>query len=272
MKILFEDEYFFAIDKPAGLVVHSDGRTEEQTVVDWLVEYVGDSAEQSEIGNPHTLDSGRYSKRYGIVNRLDRETSGIILIAKDQDTFSSLQKQFLDRTVKKEYIAKVWGKIDTDKLLAEEKIFKTEGENFFKIIEPISRHKKDPRIWVCGNGVGERATKRDAETDFEILPPGKAGGYVRLYPKTGRTHQLRLHCRFLGHPIVGDVKYGISGITNEHSKDQIKKILTILTQQDLEEDRKSRLMLHAKSVELFHPKINKKILISSEIPFEFGIL
>ncbi len=263
IKVIFEDEKILAIDKPSGLVVHSDGRTEEETLVDWLQE---NFPELESVGNPHTLDSGRYEKRWGIVNRLDRDTAGIILIAKKEKTFVDLQKQFVGRKVVKEYIAKVCGEIDLEKLEKENKIFKIK-ENFYKITEPISRHKKDPRIWVCGQNVGERNSKREAETDFEIIGSNKNFSILKLFPKTGRTHQLRLHCRFIGHPIVGDKKYGIKGITNEHDTSQIKNLN--ITKEILEQDKKERFMLHAQSLEFIHPETKQLIKLETELPIVF---
>lgn len=253
IKIIFEDEYILAIDKPSGLVVHSDGRTEESSLVDWLKTH---KPTLEKVGNPHTLDSGRYTARWGIVNRLDRDTSGIILIAKDEETFSYLQKQFVERNVVKEYFAVVYGEIKNK-------------EKTFTITEPISRHKKDPRIWVCGTGVGERNTKRDAVTQVEIVSSKDNKTLLRLFPKTGRTHQLRLHCRFLGHPIVGDTKYGVNGIINEHGTEQIKAVLEKLSQADLVNDKNSRLMLYAISVEFIHPVTKEKVKIETELPSDF---
>lgn len=273
MKIIFEDDFIIAVNKPGGLVVHGDGRTEEESLVDWLSVYVGISRDKQEkIGNPHTLDSGRYFPRWGIVNRLDRDTSGIILIAKDQETFLNLQKQFLEKNVRKEYVALVWGNVDTKELISSGKIISSlndlGGNAKFKILEPISRHKKDPRIWVCGTGVGERLTKRDAETEIFFLTPVPYGGnkttLLKLFPITGRTHQLRLHCRFIGHPIVGDKKYGINGIANEHGTSQLQKVF-----EELDEKDGTRLMLHAKSLEFTHPSTKEKIKIETDTPEEF---
>lgn len=264
IKRIFEDESILVVNKPSGLVVHSDGRTEEESLVDWLREYVVSgggpvvSAEQEHIGNPHTLDSGRYFNRWGILNRLDRDTSGIILIAKNGDVFENLHKQFLDRSVKKEYTAEVW---------ATEKFREGELGEELIITEPISRHKKDPRIWVCGTGVGERATKRDAKTLVEVLEQKEKTTILKLVPITGRTHQLRLHCRFIMHPIVGDTKYGINGIINEHSTDQIKELLENLEPEDFENDKNSRLKLHAGALEFVHPETWEKVRFVADCDF-----
>jgi 23S rRNA pseudouridine1911/1915/1917 synthase len=254
LKIIFEDEHILVIDKPSGLVVHSDGRTEEESLVDWLkVNF----PTLEKVGNPHTLDSSRYTARWGIVNRLDRDTSGLILIAKDEETFLNLQKQFVERSVVKEYSAVVHGEIKNE-------------EKKFTITEPVSRHKKDPRVWVCGTGVGERNTKRDAETEVEIVSSKDYITLLKLFPKTGRTHQLRLHCRFLGHPIVGDKKYGVGGIINEHGTEQIKEVLENLSEDELVNDKNSRLMLHAKSLEFTHPVTKNILKIETENPSDFS--
>jgi 23S rRNA-/tRNA-specific pseudouridylate synthase len=103
---------------------------------------------------------------------------------------------------------------------------------------------------VCGSDNGARQTVRDAETEIEVIESGEKYSLLRMFPKTGRTHQLRLHAKFIGHPIVGDKKYSFGGIDNV-----------------TEEDKNSRLMLHAKSLELLHPKTGEKIKIETAIPF-----
>ena len=251
VKKVFEDEYILVVDKPSGLIVHSDGRTEEDTLDNWVKE---NYPALLDVGNPHTLDSGRYTSRWGIVNRLDRDTSGLILIAKDDQSFFDLQRQFRERVIVKKYLAKVYGK--------------NEGEESGKISEPISRHKKDPRIWVCGTGVGERVTNKEAVTLYRFVSEGKQS-LLELTPITGRTHQLRLHTRFIGHPIVGDRKYGVSGIANEHGVEQIKKVLDTLNPNEIEVDKNSRLMLHAKSLEFMHPKTRESVLIESNTLTDF---
>jgi 23S rRNA pseudouridine1911/1915/1917 synthase len=290
VKIVFEDSLLLVLDKPTGLVVHSDGRTEEESVVSWLTSFwVGRMSlfqklffkqqileARGNVGNPHTLDSGRYEKRCGIVNRLDRDTSGLILIAKDEKTFSNLQKQFQENLVRKEYEAVVWGEVDLKKLIDENKISMVESSEeqvyvdkksncLYRVGEPISRHKKDPRIWVSGTNVGERATKRSAETFFEIihvLSDKKTA--LRFFPRTGRTHQLRLHSRFLDHPIVGDKKYGVSGIANEHGTGQIQNTLRLIGEQEEEHDKNSRLLLHSKSLTFMHPNTNEVFRVASD--------
>lgn len=186
--ILYEDEHLLAVNKPAGLVVHSDGRTKEPTLSDWVLDRY---PKLKDVGGMHTLDSGRYVARAGILHRLDRETSGVILIAKDDATFYFLQRQFLDHSIEKTYNAFVAGEIE-----------KKEG-----VIElPIGRSRSDFRQWATGTDA--RGTLRKATTAYRVLKCGGGHSFLELKPKTGRTHQLRVHLKALGHPIVCDKRYG----------------------------------------------------------------
>ncbi len=284
IKIIFENENFMCVDKPAGLVVHSDGRTEEDTLTDFLkqnppnpplINGGATSAKvlQKDIGNPHTLDSGRYTERWGIVNRLDRDTSGLILIAKNQNAFLELQKLFQENKIQKIYQALVWGQVNFHEKIINQK---------------ITRHKTDPRIWTCGFTAQEGGRESGREAETFITPPRTGSASVDplqkgatsansalvqtkvfLYPKTGRTHQLRLHCRFIGHPIVGDDKYGLNGKINEYSTRQIENYLTqpLLTKERSsatvqEIDKKYKLQLIAKSLEF--ELLGEKYFLESE--------
>ena len=259
VKVIYRDDLLFIVDKPSGLVVHGDGRTEEKSLVDWLESYCEENNintdEQKNIGNKHTLDSGRYTHRWGILNRLDRETSGIILIAKKQNIFDKLQKDW-QSNVEKKYIAILHGEINVKNLIEENKTIKIENENKYLIEEKLSRHKKDPRIWVLKSDEGSRITTRDAKTLCEVVKIveviGQKFTIVNFWPITGRTHQLRLHAKFLKHPILGDKKYSFGGIDN---------ILNI--------DRENRLMLHAIYIKFLHPETREYIEIKTENP-DFG--
>lgn len=186
--IIYEDSVLLAVNKPAGLVVHADGRTEEQTLSDWLLARY---PTLQDVGGMHTLDNARYAPRSGILHRLDRETSGVILVAKDDETFYFLQRQFLDHTIQKIYLAFVEG------VLAEE-----DGT----ISLPIGRSRSDFRQFTTGEDA--RGTLRKSETHFHVVKNSKEYSLVELSPKTGRTHQLRVHMKAIGHPIVSDRRYG----------------------------------------------------------------
>ncbi len=187
--ILYEDTQVVVINKPAGLVVHSDGRTEEPTLVDWVK---GRNPELKDVGGMHTLDSERYVERYGILHRLDRETSGVLCIAKDDETFYFLQRQFLDHSIEKTYNAYVHGVPPQNKGVIE---------------FPIGRSRSDFRQWTTGDDA--RGTLRPAHTDYRVLGASRDEKYsfMELSPKTGRTHQLRVHMKAVGNPILCDTRY-----------------------------------------------------------------
>ncbi len=194
--ILYEDKDLLVVNKPAGLVVHADGKTDEPTLVDWLLEKypeIHDVGEPIETINQKTKEAV-IILRPGIVHRIDRETSGCLIIAKNQETFLFLKKQFQDRLVQKTYNAIVWGFIKND-----------EG----KIDAPIGRSKSDFRQWSAQRGT--RGELREALTEYKVLnrfeKEGNKLSFVEVHPKTGRTHQIRVHFKYLNHPVVCDSLY-----------------------------------------------------------------
>ena len=225
MTILFEDDNMLAIDKPAGLVVHADGRTKEPTLADWVI---GRYPELKDVGGMHTLDSGRYAPRAGILHRLDRETSGVIIIAKNDETFYFLQRQFLDHTITKTYNAFVHG---------------VPSETSGSIDLPIGRSRSDFRRW--STGADARGTLRKALTNYRVVMSREEFSFLELQPKTGRTHQLRVHLRSIGHLIVCDKRYGGSCALGF-----------------------SRLALHARSIALM-AQSGQSHLIEAPLPPDF---
>lgn len=187
--VIYEDNDVVVVSKPAGLVVHLDGRTDEETLVDWVKKKY---PQLKDVGGMHTLDSGRYAERYGIVHRLDRETSGIILIAKTDEAFYFLQRQFLDHTIQKTYNAFVHGVPNPPSGI---------------VTLPIGRSRSDFRRWTTGEDA--RGTLRSAITEYRVLASTQNEKFslVECKPKTGRTHQLRVHMRALGFPILADSRY-----------------------------------------------------------------
>lgn len=185
--IIFEDDTLLVLNKPAGLVVHSDGRTEEPSVTEWLRER---DASLENVGGQHTLDSGRYLPRFGLLHRIDRETSGVILVAKTDEAFYFFQRQFLDRSITKIYRAFVKGMPKEAKGVID---------------APIGRSRIDFRQWTCGPDA--RGTLRKALTEYRVVRSAKGFSELELSPKTGRTHQLRVHLRFVGTPILCDPRY-----------------------------------------------------------------
>jgi len=175
IKIIYEDDDVLAINKPAGLLVHG-----QSSLVDWLVKKY-----------PEIKNVGEDLTRPGIVHRLDKDTSGVLLIAKNQKSFEYLKTQFQQKKIKKKYLALVNGEI----------------KNNSGIIDlPIGKSKKDFRKKKAGKDA--RGKIREAVTEYKVLKRFDKYTLVEVLPKTGRTHQIRVHFKAIGHPIVGDKLYG----------------------------------------------------------------
>jgi 23S rRNA pseudouridine1911/1915/1917 synthase len=173
LPIIYEDDHVIVINKPAGVLTHAKGEVSEEFTV---ADFVRPRMREPEMTN-----------RPGIVHRLDRDTSGIIICAKDSEAKTLLQKQFQDRKAHKTYLAVVRG---TPKQLSA------------TLDLPIERNPKKPSTHRVGpNG-------KPAITRYEVLSSNATFSVIRLYPETGRTHQLRVHLAYLGTPIVGDRLYG----------------------------------------------------------------
>lgn len=189
--IIYEDEAMLILNKPAGLVVHSDGRTKEETLTDWLIAKYPNI---QNVGEPWETEKGETILRPGIVHRLDRETSGVMVVAKTQESFETLKEQFKERAIKKTYRA-----------FAYDAFKEIEGE----IDRPIGKSKTDFRKWSAQPG--SRGVQREAHTEWEVLQSieekGETYTYLNLAPTTGRTHQLRVHLKAIHHSIVCDKLY-----------------------------------------------------------------
>ena len=187
LEILYEDDDIVAINKPAGLVVHSDGKTVESSVADWVLQKY---PEARVVGEPARTPSGQMVPRPGIVHRLDRETSGVMLVAKTQKGFDTLKKQFQAHEIKKEYHAFLHGEIKDDKGV---------------INRPIGRSSSDFRKWSAQRGA--RGEMREAVTEYETVSRRAGYSFVKVFPKTGRTHQIRVHFKAVNYPLVADKLY-----------------------------------------------------------------
>lgn len=192
--ILYEDDAVIALDKPAGLIVHSDGRTAEPTLAEWIVAY---APEIRDVGEPWVSPQGEVVPRPGIVHRLDRTTSGVMVIAKTSEAHAFLKAQFQERTTEKEYRAYVYG-------------HPREAEG---VIEAeIVRIRSTPPRWGVARP-HEQKKHRAALTEWRVeargvdRETGAPVSYLALSPKTGRTHQLRVHLKHLGNAVVCDPLY-----------------------------------------------------------------
>lgn len=184
LPIIYEGQDYVVINKPIGVLAHSKGEAnDEGTVATWLRQKL---ALENSLHH-FTDEEGHVNNRAGIVHRLDRATSGIMICAKNTKTLSWLQKQFSERKVKKTYIALVRGHFEVDEAVID---------------MPIERNPKAPATFRTGPN-GKKAT-----TTYRVLKTSKHYSLVELKPLTGRTHQLRVHLSKVGHPIVGDLLYG----------------------------------------------------------------
>jgi len=177
-KIIYEDSNVLALSKPAGMVVHHDAQHTSGTVVDWLLE------KYPEINNVRDVE------RPGIVHRLDKDTSGVLLVAKNQRAYEYLKKLFQDGGITKKYFALVVGNIKNDSGI---------------INAPIARSTKHFEKRVVG---GKQGRAREAVTGYRVLERLAGYTYIEASPKTGRTHQIRSHLAHIGHPVVCDKLYG----------------------------------------------------------------
>ena len=227
--IIYEDKDIVVINKPSGLVVHPGNGNHDGTLLNGLLYHFDTLSKEDSV-------------RPGIVHRLDKDTSGVILIAKNDRVHNNLSEQFSSRTVKKEYIAIIWGTIDSKGVI--------EGN--------IGRNPRNRQTYTMVELDGKQSkTKFHLE---EYFPPFSL---VRLLPETGRTHQLRVHMKYIGHPIFGDTAYsgGIKYAKSFHMKytkliHRINKIIP-------------RVALHAKTLEIIHPSTEKKMVFDAPLPIDF---
>ncbi len=219
-KIIFEDDSMFVIDKPSGWITNDASTTTTQPVIQtWVRE------------NFDYPLKGDREMRDGVVHRLDKETSGLLLIGKTKDAFEKLQAEFKGREVEKVYVGLLHGKIEPP-----------EG----KIEETVGRlpYRRD-RFGIIPGG-------RESLTFYKLIKfyPGNNGGHslVEFYPKTGRTHQIRIHARHIGHAIVADEFYA--------------------GRKTARNDRKwvPRLFLHASEIKFNHPITGNKVEFKSDLP------
>ena len=220
LEIIFQDDSILVLNKPSGWITNDASTTTDQPVIQtWL------------RGNLKYPLIGDRDRRDGIVHRLDKETSGLLVVAKTSQAFENLQNQFKERKIKKTYLALVHGEV----IPKEGKIEASVGRL------PWQRQ----RFGVLPGG-------REAVTNYKVLKmlnkDNEKFSLVELYPKTGRTHQIRIHLKFIGHPVVGDFFYA--------------------GRKTAREDRLwcPRLFLHASKISFFHPETPEELNFESNLP------
>jgi len=231
LDIIYEDKDLIVINKPAGLVVHPGAGNETGTLVNALIAHCGDSL--SGIGGV---------KRPGIVHRIDKETSGLLVVAKNDKAHQSLSEQFAahgrDGRMEREYLALVWGQLE-----------RRAGTVHTGIGRSSANRQK--------MAVSKSADAREAITHYEVVAAYAAASLIRCKLETGRTHQIRVHMAHLGHPLLGDTAYG-SGFAASKSK------LSLTAQGDLTHLRGQAL--HAAVLGFDHPRTEKHLRLEAPLP------
>jgi 23S rRNA pseudouridine1911/1915/1917 synthase len=233
LDIVYEDEHLLVVNKPAGMVTHPAYGNYTGTLVNALLYYC------------NSLSSVNTALRPGIVHRLDKDTSGLMVVAKTDTAHHLLAKQFAKRTIDREYWAIVWG------------AFKQKRGS---IEASLGRSKKDrKKVTVTEEG-------KHAVTEYEVMQQFDMLSLVRLKLKTGRTHQIRVHLAHRGHPVFGDPTYGgrsasWGGLSGKKAA-QVLRLLKIMTRQ----------ALHAKTIGFVHPTSSELVRFDSKLPEDMDLV
>ena len=234
LDIVFEDDDLVVVNKPPGMVVHPGHGNYSGTLINALIYHFENLPKNS-------------SNRPGLVHRLDKDTSGLLVIAKNDKSMLHLSNQFAKKTSKREYIAMVWG---------------NPKEDVGKIDNYIGRNPKNrlQNIVLCDNKIdnGKRAI-----TNYEVLSRMNYVSLVKCTLETGRTHQIRVHMKHIGHTLFNDERYGgdsiLKGTTFTKYKQFVENCFKLLPRQ----------ALHAKTLGFTHPKSGKFMQFDSELPEDF---
>jgi len=226
--VLYEDENILVVDKPSGMLTHPNGFDKNPSLHDWLeTQYPG----LRDVGEPIKISPDRSVERFGLAHRLDKDTSGVLLIAKNQETFLYFKRQFKDRQIQKLYYGFVYGCPSRPRGLID---------------KSIGRSTKGSNRRAAGGQA--RGLLREAKTTYVVEACSSGVSLLRLIPQTGRTHQLRVHCQWMGHPIVADPIYARSR----------KPVLNF-----------KRLALHADSLTFTLPETGQKLSVTAPWPDDF---
>jgi 23S rRNA pseudouridine1911/1915/1917 synthase len=233
LNIVYEDEELMVINKPAGLVVHPGSGNYTGTLLNGVAWYL-----QKE--NPSITEDSL--PRFGLVHRIDKNTSGLLVLAKTPKAMSQLAKQFYDHSVKRQYVALVWGDLRKDS---------------GTIVAHVGRHQRFRKQFEA---YPEGDQGKEAITHYKVL---ERFGYVTLVEcilETGRTHQIRVHMKHIGHPLFSDDFYGgdkiVKGTVFAKYKQFVENCFAICPRQ----------ALHAKTLGFIHPTTGKEVFFNSELP------
>ena len=236
LDIIFEDEDLIVLNKPAGIVIHPGAGNFDNTIVNALIYYNKNSL--SNIGDKY---------RPGIVHRIDKNTSGLVVIAKNNQAHEHLSNQFSKHTITRIYQLMIWGKLRPSK---------------GRIETLITRSSKNRQMMEVSRTKGKRAITNYKTIEIFENNNIPTLSLIDCKLETGRTHQIRVHMSHLGHSIVGDDKY----------KKKFKKIKNIDPQLEEKIINLNRQFLHAKTIGFIHPKKNKEMIFHSILPQELEII
>jgi 23S rRNA pseudouridine1911/1915/1917 synthase len=237
LDVLYEDDYLMIINKPAGMVTHPAYKNYSGTLVNALLYYMGENADKLPKLNGDEEEGGM--ERAGIVHRLDKLTSGLLVVAKDEDTQRKLSKMFSKHNIEREYWAVVWGHFKNKKEVIE---------------KSLGRNPRDRKKF----SVSEKG--KHAVTEYKVIKEFDFTSLIKLKLHTGRTHQIRVHMHSIGHPVFGDPDYdgtkphGVQLSSN--LKHRINNLLELMPRQ----------ALHAKVLGFTHPITGKSLRLESDLP------
>ncbi len=230
LKIIYEDKDLLVIDKPAGIIMHPGAGNYDKTIVNALMSY-----------NKNSLSNIGDELRPGIVHRIDKNTSGLVVIAKNNETHENLSKQFNDHTIKRVYQLLIWGKLKP---------------SYGRIETFITRSSKNRQLMEVSSSKGKKAITNYKTLEIFENQRTPTLSLVECKLETGRTHQIRVHMNYKGNSIVGDDKY----------KKKYKKLKNINLDLQNSITKLNRQFLHAKTLGFIHPHTKKEMIFSSLLP------
>ena len=237
LNIVYEDEEVMVINKPAGMVVHPGSGNFTGTLLNGVAYYL---QQKNPSLNADTL------ARFGLVHRIDKNTSGLLVLAKTEKSLSTLAKQFFDHTVKRKYIALVWGNVEKDS---------------GTVVAHIGRNQRYRKLFEA---YPEGEHGKDAITHYRVLERLNYVSLIECVLETGRTHQIRVHMKHIGHPLFNDDFYGgdkiVKGTVFSKYKQFVDNCFAICPRQ----------ALHAKTLGFIHPVTGKEMNFEAELPTDMS--